>query len=89
MTKRYRLLPVVLAFAGFAAACSSEYTRADFIAEATEGEDGFTQAQAECSADGLEAAGIEFDVLDVAADDIDPAVAEEVTGILFDCALNS
>ena len=89
MKKRYRLLAVVLAFAGLAAACSSEYTRADFIAELTEGDDGFTDAQAACSADGLEAAGIDYETVDVAAAEIDPAVSEELTGILFDCALNS
>lgn len=88
MKQLTRLLPILLAFAGLTAACSSsEYTRADFIEEITEGDDGFSEEVANCSADAIEEAGIEFDSLDVSADDIDPELEETVVGILFDCAL--
>jgi len=53
MNKRYRLLPVVLAFAGIAAACGSAYDREEFISELVT-ESGVTEAQATCMADGME-----------------------------------
>lgn len=53
MNKRYRVLPIVLAAAGLASACSSSYDRGEFIAE-LETEAGLNTEQATCVVDGLE-----------------------------------
>lgn len=86
MNKRFRLLAAILAFAGLASACSSEFTRADFIEEMTTGDNPLNEATAVCSADAMEEAGISFDEVNVSIDDVDPATQEALTSILFDCA---
>lgn len=53
MKKRYRLLPVVVAAAALASACSSSYDRDEFIAE-LEADAGLDTEQATCVVDGLE-----------------------------------
>lgn len=86
MNMRYRLLPMMLAVVGLAAACSSSYDRDEFIAE-LETEAGLTTEQATCVVDGLEDQ-LGEDRLDDRGD-----LTEEEEAILTDlavgCLLNS
>ncbi len=84
MNKRYRLLPVVLAFAGLAAGCSASYDRAEFIDEMVT-ESGLSEAVATCVADGVEAE-LGLDRLDDRGD-LTAEEQEIVTTVAFDCAL--
>lgn len=84
MNKRYRLLPVVLAFAGLAAACSASYDRAEFIDEMMV-ENGLDEAVATCVADGVESQ-IGEDRLN-SRGDLTAEETEILTSIVFECAL--
>lgn len=85
MNKRHRLLPIALAAAGLAAACSAGYDRAESIDEFVEA--GLTTEQATCVVDGLER--------DIGEDRLgergDLTEEEEVivTDITFECVLGS
>lgn len=85
MNKRFRLLPVVLAFAGLAAACSASYDRAEFIDQIME-DSGLDEAVATCIADGVEAQ-IPEDRLNSSGDDLTAEEQEIVTSVAFECAL--
>lgn len=90
MKNRFRLLAVVLAFGGFAAACSSEpATRADFVDELMTGDEGFTEAQANCAADAAEEAGLDFEIVNQTVEEASSEDVETLTGILVDCVLGS
>ncbi len=84
MNKRFRLLPVVLAFAGLAAACSASYDRAEFIDEMVT-ESGLDEAVATCVADGVESQIGEDRLND--RGDLTAEEQEILTSIVFDCAL--
>ena len=85
MNKRYRLLPVVLAFAGLAAACSTSYDRADLIEELTTGDNPVSQEVANCVADGME----EQIGVDRLGDRGDPTEEEQaiITDVAITCVL--
>lgn len=86
MNKRYRLLPVVLAFAGLAGACSAETTRADVIEDLTSEPNALTEAQANCVVDGVEAEGIP---LGLSEDDATEEQMSTLTDLSIDCILNN
>lgn len=84
MNKRYRLLPIVLAFAGIAAACSASYDRAEFIDELVT-DSGLEESVATCVADGVESQIGEDRLND--RGDLTPEETQILTSIVFDCAL--
>ena len=84
MKKRFRLLAVVLAFAGLAASCSASYDRAEFIDEMVT-ESGLDEAVATCVADGVESQIGEDRLND--RGDLTAEEQEILTSIVFDCAL--
>ncbi len=85
MKNRYRMLPIILATAGLAAACSPGYDRAESIDDFVEA--GLTTEQATCVIDGLEQQ-IGEDRLGERGD----LTADEetiVTDVTFECVLGS
>lgn len=84
MNKRYRLLPIVLAFAGVAAGCSASYDRAEFIDELVT-ESGLEEPVATCVVDGVESQIGEDRLND--RGDLTAEETEILTSIVFDCAL--
>jgi len=90
MKKHTRLLALALALSGLAAACSSsEATRADLIEVMTSGDQPLTDEQANCVADGIEEAGISFEVANADVDDVSAEDLETMTSITFDGVLGS
>lgn len=82
-----KLLVAALALALFAAACSTGYDRDSAFDDLTSDEFGFTEEQANCILDAVEAQGLEDVVVEDDIDNVDPADVEAVTDIFGECTL--
>lgn len=90
MKNRHRIAALILTLGGLGAACSSsEATRADLIDELMSGDAAMTEDQANCVADGVEDAGISYDVVDASVDEVSDEDVETLTSVMFDCLLGS
>lgn len=85
--KLARLLVVAFALALVAAACSTGYDRDSAYDDLTSDEFGFTDEQANCILDEVEAQGLEDVVIEDDIDDVDPADVDAVTNIFGECVL--
>jgi hypothetical protein len=85
--KSARLLIAAVALALVAAACSTGYDRGSAYDDLTSDDFGFTDEQANCILDQVEAQGLEDVVVEDDIDDVDPADVEAVTDIFGECAL--
>ena len=82
-----KLFVVALALALFAAACSTGYDRGSAFDDLTGDDFGFTDEQANCILDEVEAQGLEDVVVEDDIDNVDAADVEAVTDIFGECTL--
>jgi len=82
-----KLLVAVLALSLVAAACSSGYDRGSAYDDLTGEDFNFTDEQANCILDEVEAQGLEDVVVEDDIQDVDQADITAVTGIFSECVL--
>ncbi len=82
-----KLLVAVLALVLVAAACSSGYDRGSAFDDLTGDDFGFTDEQANCILDKVEAQDLEDVVVEDDIDNVDPADVDAVFNIFGECTL--
>lgn len=82
-----KLLVVAVALVLIVAACSTGYDRDSAFDDLTGDDFGFTEEQANCILDQVEAQELEDVVVEDDIDEVDPADVEAVTDIFGECAL--
>ena len=82
-----KLLVAALALALVAAACSSGYDRGSAFDDLTGTDFNFSEEEANCVLDKVEAQGLEDVVVEDDIDNVDPEDVEAVTDIFGECTL--